>query len=159
MVRRKRRLKLIGLLAGTAIWMGADCASFPPFGPVPVADTVVIELANYTEFSVEPWLFVDPVVGVAIEQLLVEENWVEVDPPLEPSELATYEFYCEDVGTLASDHAWMYISDTEYYESDDAPVLDQGIDFACGDTVTLNFIDDGQVFYTLVEVNGQPLPD
>ncbi len=153
---QESRLKLIALLAGTAIWMGADCVPFPP---EPVPDTVVIELANYAEFPVEPWLFVDPVVGVAIEELLVEENWVQIDPLLEPSELATLEFYCTEVGTMASDHAWMYISDTEYYESPDGPVLDQGVDFECGDTITLNFIDDGQVFYTLVEINGQPLPD
>jgi hypothetical protein len=149
---------LAGTLA-TAALMGADCAALP-FGPPVTANTVTIEMLNYTDYQIEPRLFIDPVPGIMVyDQLIRDDNWVFVDPPLQPGELASYDFLCEDIGTMATDYAQMYISDTEYVESDNGPWLVLGEDYYCGDTVSLMFFDDGQVFYTRVEVNGQFLTD
>ncbi len=158
MTGKNWRLRVAALLAGTTIWMGAGCPSLAPFEPP--ATSVVIEMLNFTDFPIEPRLFVDPTPGIlAPEQLIRDENFVLVDPPLAPGELATFEFLCEDVGTMASDHAELLISDTEFIPSDNGPLLVQGSDFFCGDTITLNFIDDGTVFFTRVEVNGRFLTD
>ena len=144
------------LIALSPALMGPTCAPAPP---IP-ADTVVIEMANLTDFEIEPRLFIDPRVGITDpEQLIQDINWVLVDPPLQPQELATYEFLCEDIGTMATDYAQMFISDTEYVPSDNGPWLVQDQDFQCGDTIRLSFIDDGTFFFTRVEVNGQFLTD
>ena len=157
MSRRPWILRIVLLLmALSPALMGPTCTPAPPI----LADTVVIEMADFTDYQIEPRLFIDPTVGITVpEQLIKDTNWVLVDPPLQPQELATYEFRCEDVGTLASDHAQMFISDTEYVPSDNGPWLVQGQDFQCGDTIRLSFIDDGTVFFTRVEVNGQFLTD
>ena len=149
-------LRTLAMSALVPVLMGQTCVPVSPSSP----DTVVIEMANYTNYQIEPRLFVDPRVGVMAEgDLIKDSNWVLVDPPLQPQELATYSFRCEDIGTFATDHAEMFISDTEYVPSDNGPWLVLGHDFVCGDTVTLNFIDDGTVFFTRVEVNGQFLTD
>jgi hypothetical protein len=143
-------------------WMGAECvpASPSPDDSLVQNDTVAIEMSNYTDYPIEPRLFIDPTPHITVEgQLIRDDNWVLVDPPLQPGELATYEFRCEDVGTMATDHAQMFISEDQYVESDNGPWLVAGDDFTCGDTVSLIFIDDGTVFFTRVEVNGQFLTD
>ncbi|HSW44144.1 MAG TPA: hypothetical protein VLM89_01065 [Phycisphaerae bacterium] len=143
--------------------MGADCLPAIPFPGGQSSThpkTVVIEMLNYTDYQIEPRLFVDPAPGIMVyDQLIRDENWVLVDPPLQPDEIATYEFACADVGTMAADYAQMYISDNEYIESDNGPWLIRGQDFECGDDISLVFIDDGEVFFTRVEVNGQFLTD
>lgn len=157
MTRRPWTLWIVlGLSALVPAITGQNCVPRPS----PTYTSVFIELANYTDFEVEPRLFIDPVPGLMNESDLIrDENWVFVDPPLQPGELATYEFLCEDVGTMASDYAEMFISDTEYIPSDNGPWLVEGYDFECGDTIRFSFIDDGTVFFTRVEVNGEFLTD
>ena len=153
-------IRLVPLFVGTLTWMGADCVPVAPDG-AGGSDTVVIEMSNYTDYPIEPRLFIDPTAHITVEGLLIrDDNWVLVDPPLQAGEMAaTYEFRCEDIGTMATDYAQMYISDDEYVESDNGPWLVAGDDFVCGDTIGLMFVDDGTVFFTRVEVNGQFLTD
>jgi len=159
MARHNWWIRLVPLFVGTITWMGANCVPVVPDG-TNGSGTVAIEMVNYTDYPIEPRLFVDPTPNITVEgQLIRDDNWVLVDPPLQPGELATYEFLCEDIGTMATDHAQMFISENEYVESDNGPWLVAGYDFTCGDTISLMFIDDGTVFFTRVEVNGQFLTD
>lgn len=162
MARHNWWIRLVPLFVGTITWMGANCVPVVPVVPDDTggSGTVAIEMSNYTDYPIEPRLFIDPTPHITVEgQLIRDDNWVLVDPPLQADEVATYEFFCQDVGTMATDHAQMYISEDQYVESDNGPWLVAGDDFACGDTISLMFIDDGTVFFTRVEVNGQFLTD
>ncbi|NLX23346.1 MAG: hypothetical protein GXY55_16975 [Phycisphaerae bacterium] len=159
---QKTMLRIAGWLLCTVTAvavMGADCT----WVPFPVMNTVDIELVNETEYPIEPRLFVDPRADLTVyEDLIQEANWVVVDPPLAPGEVATYTFYCADAGTIASDYAIMLLSDTEGYESDNGPWVWYEHDYLCGDTISFIFIDEydiGGDFFTRVEVNGEFVTD
>jgi len=139
------------VLPGT---LGLQCAGLPF-----VQETVDIELINLTDYEVDPFIYIDPDNDVSIDDLFVEDNFFPVEPPLAVDELATFTFDCADVGTVASDFAWMLISDEEAIESDNGPIVTEGLDFTCGDVVSFIFIDDGVDFYTRVEINGVFLTD
>jgi len=154
----------VGVAIGGAVLfssLGLQCG-VPglPFEGLPFGhDTVDIELVNFTDYDVDPRIFIHPDDDVSFDELFREENMLLVEPPLLADELAVFTFDCDDVGTVASDFAWLLLSPTEAVESDNGPVLFKGLDFYCGDTVSFIFIDDGVDFFTRVEVNGQFLTD
>ncbi len=151
MNRWSRKFRRIGLAIGcVAIISALGVTCPPPFGP----RFVDIELVNFTDFDVDPRIFIHPVSGVPFEELFRPENELIVDPLLLPGEEAIFTFRCQDVGTIGSDFALMFITPILAIESDNGPVVDEGIDFFCGDIVSFVFIDDGIEFYTSVEVNG-----
>lgn len=167
MLQRRSRAR-IGFTLLTALVglgsLGQSCPSFPfppPIGGDPVLDEVDVELINLTAFEVDPRLFVDPDDTIVdIDDLIREENFVDIGPPLEPDEVVTVTFDCLDIGSVVSDYALLLISDSEAVESDNGPWLVGGENFLCGDVISFIYIDtpeDG--FFTRVEVNGEFLTD
>ncbi|MHC4445615.1 MAG: hypothetical protein ACYTF1_12940 [Planctomycetota bacterium] len=143
--------------------MGGPCElSFIPNDGISNFDIVTVELVNNTEFEVEPNLFVDPQSNIiSIEDILIDDNFVDIGIPVQPDEIVQIDFDCPEIGSVVSDFAFLFISDTEQVESDNGPFLIQGEDFLCGDVISFIYIDefpDG-VFFTRVEVNGEFLED
>ncbi len=149
---------LVGIVTAVAV-MGADCT----FLPFPVRSTVDVELVNLTDYPIDPRLFIDPSDDIQFYEDLVNDfNWVEVDPPLAPDEVAVFTFYCDDAGTIASDYALLLLSADEGYESANGPWVVYGYDYLCNDTISFIFIDEfdiGGDFFTRVEVNGEFVTD
>ncbi len=142
--------------------MGPSCADLlPPPGSQPTQ--VVVELVNATPYAVMPELYVDPEKRVYVgDQIVADENFVDIGDPLAPMEIVRLGFNCADAGSFYSDHALMLPPGRRSVPSDNAPLLRQGVEFRCGDTVSLIFIyttTPAPDFFTRVEVNGRFVMD
>lgn len=121
--------------------------------------TVMVELRNFTEYDVDPGLYVDPDTETGFfNPLISDENFIELDPPVVfPGEVVTLEFACRDIGTIISDFARQVLSGG-FVESLDDPMLIYGADFTCGDIITFDFTYDNRGdFSTFVNVSRQPM--
>lgn len=147
-------------LALAVLVAGAGCPSFD--FPFPRDEPVVIELINAADHPVDPRLYVSPYEDDDIDGILDPANFIDIGEPIavgEPPVEITFQS-CAEAGAMVTDFAQLLISETQFIESDNAPIIRRGIDFDCGDTVTFIFIDAGEgEFYTRVEVNGVFLTD
>jgi len=166
MLKRKKIVRCLYYLFGGLAMVGAmgvtcDLAGFPSVG-INNFDLVTVELVNTTVYEVEPNLFVDPQSNIiSIDDILIDDNYFDIGLPVQPDEIVQIDFDCAEIGSVVSDFAFLYISDTEQVESDNGPYLIQGEDFLCGDVISFIYIDewpDG-VFFTRVEVNGEFIED
>lgn len=139
---RLTRMALL-LLCGTGVVsvMGAQCtvSGLPVPEPIFVVGTVDVELINNSPEYVAPGLFVDGVAYV-------------VDPPLSPGESIVVTVDCFAGTPIEIDAAQVFADGTVL--SDNVPLLVEGIDYLCGDTVSFFFVEDAQGFFTQVAVNG-----
>jgi len=159
----KLHIGLYYLLGGLVLMgvMGGPCdITISPDGII-TFDSVTVELVNNTDYPIEPYLFVDEDENVSVDGLVVDENFVALDPLLQPDEIIELAFDCDEIGSIISDRAWLVVSDTEIYESDNGPLLREEDDFECGDVISFIFIDEGPEgsFFTRVEVNNQFVED
>lgn len=140
----------LALLVGVS---GQDCV--PGGLPLPTTD-VTVELVNVTDLPVDPGIYADPRIGVVTsDELITDENFVLIDPPIQPLETVTLTFACEDIGTIVSDYAFQILNDTEIVISEDRPILIYDEDFVCGDVIRFIFDETAEgLFVTDVEVNG-----
>jgi len=142
--------------------MGGPCdITVLPAGVIAFV-TVTIELVNTTAYPIEPNLYVDPEDDIwFLTQLITDENFVFFDVPILPGEIVQIAFDCSDIGSVISDHAFMFITENEYIQSDNGPFLVGDEDFGCGDIISFIFIDEGPDgdFFTRVEINGEFLED
>jgi len=142
--------------------MGPSCGDLlPPPDNRPMQLTV--ELVNATPFEVLPELYVDPEKRVYVgDQIVADDNFVDIGDPLAPGEIVELGFDCADAGSFYSDHALMLPPGLRSVPSDNAPLLRQGIEFRCGDTVSFIFIyatTPAPEFFTRIEVNGRFVMD
>jgi hypothetical protein len=76
---------------------------------------------------------------------------------LAPGEIVTVEFDCF-AGTTFETDATLFLPEGQVI-SDNVPIAEENFEFLCGDTIHFIFIDDGQEFFTRLEVNGQFVSD
>lgn len=139
--RRRFARTTLTLLFAAALFgvMGAQCVIFPTPVPVPVATTVDLQFINNTPDPVDPGLFIDDIAYL-------------FDPPLAPGDSFDFVADCSVDTTLQTDATLLNAAGP--VASDNAPLLSQGFDYACGDTVTFVFTEDALGFFTQVLVNG-----
>lgn len=145
---------LLGGLATMGV-LGGDCdgisIEFP--GGAIWLKTVTVELTNLTDYPVDPWIYVDDHEDVFFDfQMVTSENFVYVDPPVQPGETVTLRFGCDEIGTIKSHYAEM-LTPFDTVESDNDPFLREEDDFECGDTIHFIFVPRGGGLYTDVEVD------
>ncbi|UCD27852.1 MAG: hypothetical protein JSV03_12200 [Planctomycetota bacterium] len=165
MYTHNKIIKPISYLIGGVIMMGVmggpcDITVFPE--GIISFDAVTVELVNTTAYPVEPYLYVDPDENIfSAAQIINDENFVLLDPPVQPGEIVQLSFDCDMIGSIVSDHAWLLLSDLEAIESDNGPLLTEEEEFQCGDIISFIFIDEGPggAFFTRVEVNGRFVED
>ena len=164
MFKGKRTVRLMSYLLGGLVMVGGmggacDLTILP--GGVIAFDSVTVELINTTDYQVEPNLYVDADDDASASDIVTDENFVDIGVPLEPGETAQLAFDCDAIGSIMSDHAFLYISDLEQVESDNGPLLTREDDFDCGDIISFIFIDEWPegVFFTRVERNGDFVED
>ncbi len=130
--------------------MGGGC-TFPGLFPDPdpiVIDFVDVELSNEALDPVAPGLYVDGALFQELEDepLAVGERGVQV------------RFDCFAGTTLQTDA--LLLTAAGAIASDNAPLLQEGIDFNCGDVISYFFVENGvDPFFTRVERNGVFLTD
>ena len=148
-------LILIGVMGGPC-----DITVFPE--GIITLDSVTVELVNTTAYPVEPNLYVDPQENIfTTSNIVTDENFVNFGIPIQPGEIVQLALDCDEIGSIISDHAYLFVSDFELIESDNGPLLIEEDDFECGDIISFIFIDEGigGEFFTRVEVNGRFVED
>ena len=121
--------------------LGARCSTSLP------SQSVTVELINNTIDPVNPGLFVDGT------EFIIDPD----APDLAPGEIVTLEFDCT-AGTRFDTEATLF-TPTEDVFSDNVPIAEENFEFFCGETLSFIFIDDGQTFFTRLEVNGHFVSD
>jgi hypothetical protein len=157
---------MIELLVGAAVLMclmGQSCGiripdDIPIDDDLPLDADVSLEMVNKTNFEVDPGIYVDPVEGVfSSAELVTDENFLVIDPPLAPGETVTALYVCPDIGTVVSDYAYFYVGE-DVFLSEDRPILVRNEDFICGDVIRFIFDEDATgEFRTDVEILGPAL--
>jgi hypothetical protein len=140
--RRSMRAMWVLLFCAAMVGvMGTECSIslIPPPSPEPVFTTVDVELVDNTPDAVDPGLFVDGVAHV-------------FDPPLAPGDSLVVTLDCFAGTTLQTDAT--LLDSAGAIPSDNVPLLTEGVDYSCGDTVTFVFTQDAFGFFTQVLVNG-----
>lgn len=151
-------LMILGGLVMTGA-MGSRC-SIPFPLPIPPDPMVTVELVNTTAYPIDPFLYVHPDENIPFALLIDEFNLLILDPLLQPGEVVTLGYECEDIGAAVPDRPVMFVG-PDAFEADNSPVVRWGRDFLCGDIISFIFIDDIDTgeFFTRVEINDEFLTD
>lgn len=139
-------LVLVGglVLAGA---MGQGCPSFTP-GLSPVT----VELINATADPVDAFLWADPELWFAFEDVAIDINFIDVGPSLVPGDIVTVTLDCEEAGTLLVDGD-ILVPGGEI-PSSNLILLREGEHFFCGDIVSFYYeVDATGLFFISADVN------
>ncbi len=129
-------------LAVLALTAGQGCPS--PGPDVIETDAFGLDLVNNTSFEVDP--------GVQVDESLLELGTLA---PLEGSDVAVaFDVDCFAGDTLTIEPILFLASDTQVLTANGPVVLEEGIDYVCGDIIRLEFSQDGTgAFFVDVFVN------
>jgi hypothetical protein len=138
-----RRVFLLSAGLASALLLlcaGTGC----PSNAVVVPDTFGIDLVNDTDFEVDP--------GVSVDQFPLDLGTLG---PLEGSDVpVAFDVDCLPGDTLTIDPI-LFLPDTDALAANGPIVLEEGIDYFCGDILTLEFSQDAAgTFFVDVAVNG-----
>ncbi len=133
------RAWMLLVLSALALSATAQQCPFGPPPPVVTPTTVDIDLVNEAFDAVDPGLFVD---GFFFDAGLIA-----------PGDFVPLVADC-GIGTTLQTDAILVTSLGDVL-SDNFPLVQEGVDFLCGDLVSFVFIEDEFGFHTQVEVNGE----
>ena len=142
-VRRHAFLLFVCLpLAVLVLSAGQGCPSQPP--DVIEANTFGLDLVNNTSFEVDP--------GVQVDEFLLGLGTLA---PLEGTDLpVAFDVDCSAGDTLTIEPILFLTSDTQVLTANGPIVLEEGVDYVCGDIIRLEFSQDGTgAFFVDVFVN------
>jgi len=151
--RRAWSLAGLAVVLLTAAGSGCDEAGFGG-----LFETLTVELANETDYPVDPGLYADDDDHTFLESnIRADENFVDVGiiPPWSSRRIT---LNCDEAGTMMTYRA-RQIRDFIDWISENDPIVYEDGDFDCHDTISFVFRDNFFEFYTRVEVNGRVIVD
>jgi hypothetical protein len=121
-------------------------------GLLPGLNTVQVELINDTSFPVDANIRFDDDSGF----------WASLAPAdsldaglIEPGEIASFTFDCDELGLILSDEAEQVVSFFDVFVADSTDILERDEEYDCGDVVRFRFVGDTYDFGVIVSVNGR----
>jgi hypothetical protein len=144
-VTRKAAVLALVLCGGLLVGACPDT-----FEDLPFFNNVRVVLINDTDFDVYPDIDYDDDSSWLADWFPAETLSVG---RLEPGETATYNFDCDELGSLASDESDQEIPLFGTYTADASRTLKRDDDYGCGDTIRFRFVGEGDDFGVVVSVN------
>lgn len=146
-----REMNLLPVLLAALSWlMLGGC---PGAGRLlPGLNTVEVELINDTGFPVDPKIRFDDDSGF----------WASLAPSedlstglIEPGELVSYRFDCDELGLVFSDQAEQILPVFGVYFADQSRILERDEEYDCGDLVRFRFVGEAEDFGVIVSINSR----
>lgn len=145
---RGRNVRLV-LLMGLAC-LASGCLEAVQL--LPGSNTVRIELVNDTGFLVDPDIRYDDDAGFWAGLFPAEQLSTGL---IEPGEAVTFNFDCDELGSIFSGEAEQVIPVLGDYGADSTRVLQREDEYDCGDLIRFRFVGYADDFGVIVSVNGR----
>lgn len=113
---------------------------------------IEVELINDTDFPVDPNIRFDNDSGFLAGLFPAERLGTGL---LEPGELVSFLFDCDELGLIFSDEAEQDVPLLGAFVVDATRILERDEEYDCGDLIRFHFVGDAFDFDVVVSVNGR----